>query len=98
MMSKKSKGGWRTLAAGGAAGAVDCCFTMPMDTMSTQMQLKGYKSPLEVTRAITQAASASLFHLQVLKLVQESGQYAHALHLKGSNASLFEHAPPLLCL
>jgi hypothetical protein len=35
-----SKGGWRTLAAGGAAGAIDCCFTMPMDTMSTQMQLQ----------------------------------------------------------
>lgn len=47
-----AKGGWRTLAAGGAAGAVDCCFTMPMDTMSTQMQLRGYRSPLECTRAI----------------------------------------------
>lgn len=53
--SKSSKGGWRTLAAGGAAGAIDCCFTMPMDTMSTQMQLQGYKSPIECTRAIMKA-------------------------------------------
>jgi len=47
-----SKGGWRTLVAGGAAGAIDCCITMPMDTMSTMMQLKGYKNPIECTRAI----------------------------------------------
>jgi hypothetical protein len=46
------KGGWRTLAAGGMAGAIDCCFTMPMDTMSTQMQLQGYRSPVACTRAI----------------------------------------------
>jgi len=48
----KRKGGWRTFAAGGAAGAIDCCITMPMDTMSTMMQLKGYKTPMECTRAI----------------------------------------------
>merc|ERR1719203_1558240 len=50
----KSKGGWSTLAAGAGAGAVDCFFTMPMDTMSTQMQLRGY-SPLECARAIISA-------------------------------------------
>ena len=46
---------WHTVAAGAAAGAIDCCVTMPMDTMSTQMQLKGYRSPVECTRAIVQA-------------------------------------------
>ncbi len=49
------KGGWRTLAAGGAAGAIDCCFTMPLDTLGTQMQLQGYKTPMEGTRAIMKA-------------------------------------------
>jgi solute carrier family 25 citrate transporter 1 len=54
-MSNKSKGGWRTLAAGGAAGAIDCCFTMPLDTLGTQMQLQGYRTPMECTRAIMKA-------------------------------------------
>jgi hypothetical protein len=55
MPENKGKGGWRTLAAGGAAGAIDCCFTMPLDTMSTQMQLQGYRTPMECTRAIMKA-------------------------------------------
>ena len=46
------KGGWRTLVAGGTAGAIDCCFTMPLDTLGTQMQLQGYKTPMEGVRAI----------------------------------------------
>ncbi|KAL1503696.1 hypothetical protein AB1Y20_012169 [Prymnesium parvum] len=46
---------WHTVVAGGAAGAIDCCVTMPMDTMSTQMQLQNYRSPLECTKAIVQA-------------------------------------------
>lgn len=54
-MSNKQKGGWRTLVAGGAAGAIDCCFTMPLDTLGTQMQLQGYKTPMEGTRAIMKA-------------------------------------------
>ena len=37
----QQKGGWRTLLAGGGAGAIDCFVTMPMDTLSTQMQLIG---------------------------------------------------------
>ena len=41
--------------AGGTAGAIDCCFTMPLDTLGTQMQLQGYKTPLEGTRAIMKA-------------------------------------------
>ena len=49
------KGGWRTFVAAGGAGAIDCCFTMPMDTMSTQMQLQGYKTPMQCTRAILDA-------------------------------------------
>jgi len=57
--SSTSKGGWRTLAAGGAAGAMDCCITMPMDTLSTQMQLRGYSSPMEAARAIVQANGAA---------------------------------------
>jgi len=47
--------GWRTLVAGAGAGALDCCITMPMDTMSTQMQLQGYRSPIECTKAIVRA-------------------------------------------
>ena len=50
---------WHTVAAGAAAGSIDCCITMPMDTMSTQMQLKGYRSPMECTRAIVQANGIS---------------------------------------
>ena len=53
--TSESKGGWRTIAAGAGAGAIDCCFTMPMDTLSTQMQLQKYRSPIECTRAIVQA-------------------------------------------
>jgi len=45
------KGGWRTVVAGGGAGAIDCCFTMPLDTLGTQIQLLN-KGPLETTRAI----------------------------------------------
>ena len=41
-----SKGGWRTLTAGAAAGAIDCCFTMPMDTMSTHAQ-SSYRALVE---------------------------------------------------
>ena len=51
----ESKGGWRTIVAGAIAGAIDCCITMPADTMSTQMQLKGYKDPIVCTRAILAA-------------------------------------------
>lgn len=49
------KAGLKTIIAGGVAGAFDCCITMPMDTMSTQMQLKGYATPMECTRAIVKA-------------------------------------------
>lgn len=51
----EQKGGWRTMVAAAGAGAIDCCFTMPMDTMSTQMQLQGYKTPMACTRAILDA-------------------------------------------
>ena len=53
-MMGKDKGGWRTLAAGGTAGAIDCCFTMPLDTLGTQIQLLN-KGPIECTRAIMKA-------------------------------------------
>jgi solute carrier family 25 citrate transporter 1 len=53
---KELKGGWRTFVAGGAAGAIDCCITMPLDTLGTQIQLQGYKTPMEATRAIVQAS------------------------------------------
>lgn len=53
--SSNSKGGWRTIAAGAGAGALDCCVTMPMDTLSTQMQLRGYQSPIKCAQAIVQA-------------------------------------------
>lgn len=46
---------WHTVVAGAGAGAIDCCVTMPMDTMSTQMQLHHYRSPIECTRVIIQA-------------------------------------------
>jgi len=49
------KGGWRTLVAGGAAGAIDCCITMPLDTLGTQIQLQGYSGPVTATRAILAA-------------------------------------------
>ena len=68
-MASKSKGGWRTLAAGGAAGAIDCCFTMPLDTLGTQMQLQGYKTPMEGVRAIMGAKGGpyegGLFYLSI---------------------------------
>ena len=53
-MMGEDKGGWRTLAAGGTAGAIDCCFTMPLDTLGTQIQLLN-KGPIECTRAIMKA-------------------------------------------
>ena len=52
----KKKGGWRTLVAGGIAGAFDCCITMPLDTMGTQIQLQGYKGPVECAKAIGMCA------------------------------------------
>lgn len=51
-MGVKSQPRWHTVVAGAGAGAIDCCFTMPMDTLSTQMQLNNYRSPIECTRAI----------------------------------------------
>ena len=51
----QQKGGWRTLLAGGGAGAIDCFVTMPMDTLSTQMQLKRFSSPIATAEAIIAA-------------------------------------------
>ena len=51
----QQKGGWRTLLAGGGAGAIDCFVTMPMDTLSTQMQLKRFSSPIATAEAVIAA-------------------------------------------
>ena len=49
---QKKNAGWRTIVAGGTAGAIDCCITMPLDTIGTQIQLQGYRGPIECAKAI----------------------------------------------
>ena len=74
-VEKKEKGGWRTIVAGAGAGAVDCCFTMPMDTLSTQMQLKKFRSPLATAEAIIAAKGvAGLYAGFVPFLIQSSAK------------------------
>eukprot|EP00967_Tisochrysis_lutea_P136697 scaffold244124_cov27-Tisochrysis_lutea.AAC.1 len=34
----------RSFAAGAAAGALDTCVTMPLDTIKTQMQIRAHRS------------------------------------------------------
>ena len=71
----KQKGGWRTLVAGGSAGAIDCFITMPMDTLSTQMQLKRYSSPIATAEAIIAAKGvAGLYAGFVPFLIQSSAK------------------------
>ena len=70
-----AKGGWRTIVAGGAAGAIDCCATMPLDTLGTQMQLQGYKTPMAATRAILEVKGvAGLYAGFVPFLLQSSAK------------------------
>ena len=73
--SPKQKGGWRTLVAGGSAGAIDCCITMPMDTLSTQMQLRKFSSPFATAEAIIAAKGVSgLYAGFVPFLIQSSAK------------------------
>jgi len=73
--SPKEKGGWRTLVAGASAGAIDCCITMPMDTLSTQMQLKRFSSPIATAEAIIAAKGvAGLYSGFVPFLVQSAAK------------------------
>ena len=48
MADTKKKDPRKTIIAGAIAGAVDCCITMPLDTMGTQIQLQGYSGPVQV--------------------------------------------------
>ena len=52
MSSKKKKKGAAAFAAGGIAGVVDTCFTMPLDTIKTAMQIQGTRSPITACRGI----------------------------------------------
>ena len=71
----KQKGGWRTLVAGGSAGAIDCFITMPMDTLSTQMQLRQFRSPIATAEAIIAAKGvAGLYAGFVPFLIQSSAK------------------------
>lgn len=58
-MPKDTKGGWRTLVASAIAGCADCCVTMPLDTMGTQLQVQGYSGPVACARAIYNATGVS---------------------------------------
>ena len=55
MAQAKKKDPRKTIIAGGIAGAIDCCVTMPLDTMGTQIQLQGYSGPVQCARAIVKA-------------------------------------------
>ena len=48
----KKKGGLVAFAAGGVAGVTDTCFTMPLDTIKTAMQIQGSRSPIGMARNI----------------------------------------------
>ena len=45
----------QSLAAGAAAGAIDTCVTMPLDTVKTKMQIQHHAGIVSCVRTITRA-------------------------------------------
>ena len=68
---------------------------MPMDTMSTQMQLQGYRSPLECTRAILQAKGVLGLYAGFVPFLMQSAAkssvrfYSFELLANGVDACVF---------
>ena len=47
------------MAAGAAAGALDTCVTMPLDTVKTKMQIQQHRGVFSCARTIVQADGVS---------------------------------------
>lgn len=63
--------------AGAVAGAVDTCFTMPLDTVKTKMQLQRFASPMACSRAIVASDGVhGLYYGFRPFLIQASGKAA----------------------
>ncbi|EOD13707.1 hypothetical protein EMIHUDRAFT_207393 [Emiliania huxleyi CCMP1516] len=66
-----------SFAAGGAAGALDTCITMPLDTVKTQMQINRHASVVSCVRTILRHdGAAGLYYGFGPFLLQASGKAA----------------------
>ncbi len=69
--------GWRSFAGGAAAGVLDTCVTMPLDTVKTKMQIQRYGSLASCVRTIVRADGvAGLYYGFKPFMLQASGKAA----------------------
>eukprot|EP00301_Raphidiophrys_heterophryoidea_P019378 c4322_g1_i1.p1 GENE.c4322_g1_i1~~c4322_g1_i1.p1 ORF type:complete len:290 (+),score=58.36 c4322_g1_i1:301-1170(+) len=82
---------WQSLVAGGIAGSVDTCFTMPLDTVKTQMQLRAYPSTIGCIRHIVDKGGViGLYSGFKPFLVQASGKSAVRFFAFGGFCSMLD--------